>query len=308
MVLHEFPDLQWLKRQAETNFVNREAWQGPTLPQTGWPTVVMNVKTSQTFRDNIRGPLSLFTNLAGVSQVYIEKKSAKINPGFFFLSNDAQHYTLDINNKRETETLNIHFGQHWVDETLRSLTSREEELLDESYFSAPFERFEFYNKIYEHDASLSALLIDLKNSGTDKLRQEERLYDVLVTLLRTDRQVKKLERSIPAMKNSTRKEIVRRLTDSTDFIYSNFNKEISLDELANIACLSKFHFLRLFKSAFQKTPHQFINELKVRQATHWLKEGVLNVRESSKALGFKDSSTFSRLYFNHTGVYPSQVL
>jgi AraC family transcriptional regulator len=115
MVFHQFPDLQWLKNQAETNFRNRQAWQGRSLPTEGWPSVVMNVKTNHTFRDNIRGPLSLFANLDGSSIVHAGSKVAKVNSDFFFVSNQDQHYTLEVDSKSETETINIHFGEYWAD-------------------------------------------------------------------------------------------------------------------------------------------------------------------------------------------------
>jgi AraC family transcriptional regulator len=306
MVFHKFPDLQWLKTQAESNFANRQAWQGRSLPTSGWPSVVLNVKTADTYRDNIRGPLSLFTNLSGTSCVSNGGKHAKVNPGFFYVSNPDQHYTLEIKNS-STETLNIHFGDYWADQVLRSLSTSPESLLDESVFTTPFARVELHNKLYEISSDFQRLLLELKNSGDNILKQEEKLFDVLTHLLLQNQQLKKSAARLPLIKNSTRQEIFRRLTDTTDFIYSNTSQEISLDTLASISCLSKFHFLRLFKMAFQRTPHQFINDIKVKQATSLLTKTTLEVKEISRSLGFKDSSTFSRLYFNQTGRYPSQV-
>lgn len=307
MVFHQFPDLQWLKNQAETNFRNRQAWQGRSLPTEGWPSVVLNVKTNQTCRDNIRGPLSLFTNLIGSSVIHVGSKATKVNDLFFFVSNQDQHYTLEIDNKSETETINIHFGEYWADQVLRTITTSPEKLLDESVFTTPLNRIELHNKLYEKTETLNKLLIDLKGSAGDSLREEEKLYDVLLHLINEGKSVKQIEAALPVVKNSTRKEIFKRLSEATDFIYSNPQQDISLDSLAAISCLSKFHFLRLFKIAFEKTPYQFVNDVKVKQATSLLTNTKLEVKVISKQLGFKDSSTFSRLYFTQTGLYPSQV-
>ncbi|HEY0654754.1 MAG TPA: AraC family transcriptional regulator [Chryseosolibacter sp.] len=307
MVFHQFPDLQWLKNQAETSFQNRKAWHGRTLPSTGWPSVVMNVKTSQTFRDNIRGPLSLFANVTGSSLVHIGSKVTKVNDRFFFVSNQDQHYTLEVNPRQKTETINIHFGEYWADQVLRTLTASHETLLDEGIFTTPHCRLELHNKLYERTGSLNRLLLELKDSEGDALKEEEKLYDVLVQLIAQARNDRKIEATLPSVKNATRKEIFRRLSDATDYIYSNPQNEISLDDLARISCLSKFHFLRLFKTAFGKTPHQFVTEVKIGQATSLLISTKLEVQSIAKELGFKDSSTFSRLYFNRTGRYPSQI-
>ena len=131
MIFHHFPDLQWLKQQSENRFSNRKGWEGRTLPQQGWPSVILNVNTGFTYRDNIRGPLSIFTNLSGESHVGIGKNRTTIREGFFFISNNDQRYTLDINNcKTSTETFNIHFGEHFASRVLRSLTLPTESLLD----------------------------------------------------------------------------------------------------------------------------------------------------------------------------------
>lgn len=307
MVFHQFPDLQWLKNQAETNFQNRQAWQGRSLPTDGWPSVVMNVKTNQTFRDNIRGPLSLFANLEGTSVIHLGSKVTKVSEEYFFISNQDQHYTLEVDGQKQTETINIHFGEYWADQVLRTLTASSEALLDESIFTRPHYRLELHNKLYEKNEVLTRLLLELKQSEGDRLKEEEKLFEVLVELVSQSQTIKRLERALPPVKNATRKEIFRRLAEATDYIYSNPQAEISLDRLAQVSCLSKFHFLRLFKIAFGQTPHQFVNDVKVKQATSLLTHTSLEVQTIARQLGFKDSSTFSRLYFNRTGLYPSRI-
>nr|WP_262899503.1 AraC family transcriptional regulator [Chryseosolibacter histidini] len=93
---------------------------------------------------------------------------------------------------------------------------------------------------------------------------------------------------------------------ATDYIHSYYHQDITLEELAGVACLSKFHFLRLFKIAFQKTPHQFISEVKVQQAKTFLKRTGMEVSAIAKALGFDNTSSFSRMFYHQTGLYPSQ--
>ncbi len=306
MICKELPDLQWLKKQAEDGFANRQDWRGRMLPQKGWPTVIINATTSNTYRDNIRGPLSIFTNVSGSSTVQCGEKRAIVHPGFFYLTNHDQRYTLEINQKSPTETFNVHFGEYWTDQVLRTLSASPEHLLDEAMFSAPFYRMEFHNNLYLKDAAVNRIINELKDGVSNNLHEEEKLYGLLTLLLRQDKQVRKMESQIPALKNSTRQEIVRRLHFATDYIYSFYYKDISLEELATVACLSKFHFLRLFRVAFQKTPHQFINEIKVQQAQRLLKDPLLEVNTIARSLGFQNASSFSRMFYQQTGLYPSQ--
>src|SRR5690349_15562071 len=132
MIYTQFPDLQWLKKQAEEGFANRKAWMGGTLQQAGWPSVILQVKTPAICRDHIRGPLSLFTNVSGVSKVSVEKKQVTVREDFFFVTNHDQHYTLEVGRNQTTQTFNIHVGEYDADQVLRAITLHPEKLLEES--------------------------------------------------------------------------------------------------------------------------------------------------------------------------------
>jgi AraC family transcriptional regulator len=306
MVFHDFPDLQWLKQQAEDRFSNRQGWNGTKLDATGWPSVILNVSAKKTFRDNIMGPLSLFTNISGTSNVICENQEVTIRQGFFYLTNHDQRYSLAIDGQQETETFNIHFGDHWADQAYQTITKSADTLLEHRYFTAPFERIGFYNKLYYRDETVNHLIYSIKETGNEKLAEEEKLFALLIHLLKQDDQIRKAETRLPALKNSTRQEIIKRLLSTTDYIYAFYHKDLSLDELAGIACLSKFHFLRLFKIAFGQTPHQFVNEVRVSQAKTLLKNTNTEVVNIARQLGFTDASSFSRMFYNHSGVYPSR--
>ena len=68
MLIHEFPDLEWLKNKTENGFSDRKAWNGQSIDHDGWPTIILNVKTnSEIYRLNIKGSLTLFLNISGES-------------------------------------------------------------------------------------------------------------------------------------------------------------------------------------------------------------------------------------------------
>ncbi len=305
MFSRAFPDLQWLKNQIESRFANQQGPSGQSLPHTGWPTVILNVEASNVHRDNIRGPLSLFTNVKGNSTVQTGNKSVKINEGFFYITNHDECYTLDIDST-QTETFNVHFGEHWADQVIRTITKRAEILFEEPFFIQPHQRFELHSKIYSSDNVVHALVKNIKSTVGQNIAEEENLYALLVHLTNKDQQVLRMMRAVPVVKNSTRVEIVKRLHSATDYIYSFYHNDLSLDELASVSCLSKFHFLRLFKIAFGKTPHQFISEVKVQQAQTMLKNSKIEINSIARTLGFASASSFSRTFYNIVGTYPSQ--
>ena len=307
MILTNFPDLRWLKEQAERSFEDQGRGIGKNLPTKGWPNVILNVSSSETFRDNIRGPLSLFTNLSGESTVVTSGRRVPVQEDFFFLTNHDQYYTLEIKQKKPTETFNIHFGEYFCDEVFDSLSSSADQLL-ENHFRKPIERLEFHNKLYYRDLSMGRIIMEIKNqTHLEASWLEEKLFALIEQLLKNEKDLLRIRSRLPLIKSSTRAEILKRLLVVSDYIHAHLQGDLSLEELARVACLSKFHFLRLFKIAFDKTPYQFINEERVRKGQKLLRKSNLEVHEIAHVLGFNNSSSFSRMFYNQTGTYPTQL-
>ena len=304
MILHEFPNLQWLKKQADARFSNQKAWDGSQLDSAGWPTVILNTQVRNTVRDNIRGPLSIFTNISGESIVTADSKRTTIKEGFFCITNASQHYTLEVDSKHPTETFNIHFGDFFAEKVWASLSQHPGSLLE----TKPASRsLEFRNRLAPLNDTTKSIIRQIRlTQNPEKLFLEDRLYALFQNLLSEEKKIQKIQQQLPALKSSTKKEIVQRLFLATDYIYTFYDQKISLEELAQACCLSKFHFLRLFKITFNKTPYQFINEVRVQRAQQLLKKSKLEVKDIARLTGFDSAATFSRMFYNQSGLYPTQ--
>lgn len=88
------------------------------------------------------------------------------------------------------------------------------------------------------------------------------------------------------------------------FIDDNFTDKINLDTIAAEACFSKFHFLRLFKSLYGQTPHQYLTEIRIEKAKQLLRTG-LPVSDVCFLTGFESISSFKGLFKRSTGFTPS---
>lgn len=92
-----------------------------------------------------------------------------------------------------------------------------------------------------------------------------------------------------------------------DYIESHLDAHLSLDELAQIASLSTWHFLRLFRARFGSAPHAFVIERRIERAQCLLLRGVLPVKEIAAVCGFSDQAHMTRLFRRHLGVTPAAV-
>jgi len=105
---------------------------------------------------------------------------------------------------------------------------------------------------------------------------------------------------------ATRSDILRRLAIARGYIISNYNKSIRLEDIAGAACLSVNHFLRMFKLAYQRSPHQFLTMFRLQQARYYLKNTAHTVHEIADMVGFECPSSFIRLFRNSFKMTPGQ--
>lgn len=97
-----------------------------------------------------------------------------------------------------------------------------------------------------------------------------------------------------------------RISRSVLYIRKHLNEAIELEKLAEISCLSKDHFIRLFKKELGTTPLQYINQKKIEKAQLLLITEELAVKEIAFQLAFDDYSYFNRLFKKTTGVTPQE--
>jgi AraC family transcriptional regulator len=308
MILEQFPDLVWLKAQIAQRFQNRRGYGNLPLDAEGFPSVIIHTRTKQCFRPDITGPISLFLNLQGSSHCSVDGRRRTIPSDHYFISNRFQPYTLEIENKSPVETFNIHFGEAFSEGLFSALLTSSDTILNNGLHQKPV-TVSFHNQLYRKDATFIGLVRQLQanaGKGFDKILFEEHLGALLLYLVKQQENIQKQIARMPPLKPATRTELFRRLSYALDWLHAQTSPSIDLGEMATAACLSKFHFLRLFKQAYGLSPYQYWQQLRMTKAENFLKNTDLSVQEIAGELGYEDSASFSRLFYQRKGVYPSQ--
>jgi len=86
----------------------------------------------------------------------------------------------------------------------------------------------------------------------------------------------------------------------------NFKRNISLEEIANVANLSKSAFCRYFKNKVKKNYNDFIYDIRIEYACKLLLEKDLGIMQISYESGFNSPSAFSQIFKRITGISPNQ--
>lgn len=95
-------------------------------------------------------------------------------------------------------------------------------------------------------------------------------------------------------------EYISRINKAFDYIESNLEKPMTLEELATVANFSKFHFARMFQSIVGESPFQFILRVRLEKAaTLILLDRRVSITEIAYKCGFSDISVFSRNFRNY---------
>ncbi|MGQ4648182.1 helix-turn-helix domain-containing protein [Lyngbya aestuarii] len=98
-----------------------------------------------------------------------------------------------------------------------------------------------------------------------------------------------------------------KLTLVREYINDHLHQDLKLVDLAAIAQMSPYHFLRLFKQSIGVTPHQYILQRRIETAKSLLKKGELSIADVAATLGFCDQSHFTRYFKRIVGVTPKQL-
>jgi len=96
----------------------------------------------------------------------------------------------------------------------------------------------------------------------------------------------------------------RRAVESALWIDANSHKPIALDDAAEQAGLSPFHFLRLFSDVLGVTPHQYLVRSRLRHAARRLADDDSPITDIAYDVGFNDLSNFVRTFHRASGASP----
>src|SRR5687767_10140061 len=102
-----------------------------------------------------------------------------------------------------------------------------------------------------------------------------------------------------------RHEVEARLRTAVDFMSREFRRNPRLAEIARVAHFSEYHFHRLFRKHFGKTPKQVIVELQIEDVKRQMLAGH-RPSDAARRAGFAHQSHLTSRFRQLTGVTPRQ--
>ncbi len=132
---------------------------------------------------------------------------------------------------------------------------------------------------------------------------ESALHDVIMLAFEEFSNIRQ-----PALLSSNRvghRKIARAVDYIRDLDPGHNPASVTLDELADVAGLSKYHFLRQFSQVVGMTPGAYLRTLRLCHAARKLRTTNLPILDIALSVGFADHPSFSRAFARHMGMTPS---
>lgn len=249
-----------------------------------------------------RGPLSLKSVISGSATWETRDGRYELAAPACLILNDGEEYSMEIAASSPVETFCLFFARGFVEDAQRSIENGSASLLDRE----PAEgTIEFAERLH-YDAALAAALASAHAQREDDHALDAAFFAAAEHLVRARAAARERMARIPALRESTRRELLARLERGVAMIHANLGRRISVSEIARTACLSPFHFHRLFAAAFGETPHRAITRLRLERAASLLRARDRDVTEVAAACGFESIGSFSSLFSRHFGISPGR--
>lgn len=222
-----------------------------------------------------------------------------VNDSNFLIFNEGTRRSSYIDSKQPVESFSISFSPYFINDFLSSYHSTPDQILD-SPFHSEGRKIEFTECLHQHNELVSPLITRLKylsEKGMEKVGEiEETLPLLFNAMILTQNNVWHSMKLLTCTRVSTQKELYTRLHRAKDYISSCFKRNLTLNDMAEVACLNQSYFLREYKKLFQHTPHQYLTSLRLAEAYRILATTEKGVAEVCNEVGYSDIASFSKLF------------
>jgi AraC family transcriptional regulator len=242
----------------------------------------------------------------GSEDCEINKRKLSIYPDTFAVFNEGSNFISRVDSITPVNTLSVSFGHQFITDFHQTYCNTHEQQLDgKQHSSNPM----FVESLYPFGGDMRFNMLHLKNQidngQSDEMLINEYMYHCLFNYYKiyNTEFTQKLDR-LSFAKTKTKEEILKRLTLAKEYISSNFNQKLTLEDIADQACLSVNHLLRTFKEAYDMSPYQFLMKLRLHRAKYLLQTTSYPLHEIVNLIGFECSSSFIRLFKSTFNITP----
>lgn len=252
--------------------------------------------------DNAR--VSVKAGISRTENYFFDGRAFAVRRGTFLVVDEGRNYGCEIPKGKPAEGVCIYFSKAVLNDAKREALGYSPVDYDaENEISLPlFERL--YSMGENRLGIIVGNLIEKVRSGA-AVYDNGIFFDVAYELFRCGSRDIGYSSKAPAYRESTRRELYRRVAAAKSIIDESFREKTEITSLAAMCSLSPYYFIRVFRAVYGVTPYQYLLERRLRHSARLLREKRLSVSETAEKSGFPDIYSFSTSFKKRFGVSPS---
>lgn len=267
----------------------------PAASELATANAIFAGRTRRHYVPPLAGTHSIKSVLEGRATWNVEGRARVVTPDRCLAVNQGETYSLSIESATPVQTCCAFFAPGYL-ESLKA-----ESLLEPT---GQRQSVELSSRYENTDIRPRMIRVWRSLQAEDLLAAEAAMLDLgVATLALAGSQQNQLSQ-IAAARPATREELFRRLNLARDFIYDNLDHPLTVEKIADIACLAPYHFHRLFHSSYGVPVSRFVRDLRMQNAARILKTTDRPVEEIALDCGYESPTAFTRAFHRRFGLSP----
>lgn len=254
------------------------------------------------------GPPSIKWIRYGSASWKVRGKPRVIQPDSLLLLSEGEEYALTIDSPTPSRTFCPVFRRGLLEGAVHAVRGSHRHLLDEPFGGPPVffsPRRESVNGMVGRSLLALAKSFDAGESGEILGWRFEVLAAAYASSVFRHTAA---QDHLSGVKQSTRREIYRRLNLAREAIEDQLERAWSLTSMGQAACMAPHHFQRCFQQAFGETPRDWLTRRRNERALALLQTTAMTVTEICLAVGYSSLGSFSAAFSRRFGVAPSRLI
>ncbi len=267
-------------------------------------------KVTEASDQHVRSKFSIRVVFSGHETYILGNRQINLYPGNFLVINEGTTYTRIIHSSIPVTSFSISYDAEYLDKFSKSLKSRRSDNVFMPYRTSGTEDLILIDSMYTLAGDMEYNIMHLKSHAdkglTDQFMISQYLQHMLLNYcnIYNEQLYSKTSKLNDNTKNGVRMDIIKRIAMAKDFIISNHEKNIRLEDISSVACLSVSHLIRIFRLIYNKSPYQYLIQVRLERAKYHLRNSGSSIQEIVNLVGFENPSSFIRSFRTTYSITP----
>jgi AraC-like DNA-binding protein len=291
MILTELPDLP-PRPETPANAAFRRDY----VARWSRENLVLCGQTRYAEYPRVMHPLSIKMAWGG-SEVYrLRRRDVHVRAGRYLVLNDGDEYGSTLRSERPTTSFSVFLRRGLADEVIAARRLGVERCMEQAIDAPAPASFSPHLRADDRHVTPRMRYIHARVLAGERSQAwlDEQAVLLVGDLVRAEEESFAGTLGLPAVKASTRAELARRLRLAADYIESHFEQPLPLEAMAQVACMSTYHFVRYFALLHGITPHAYLVRRRTEAARQLLAEGCTDLAQVAERTGFGSRSSLYR--------------